>query len=81
MELFAAEGASVVFGDVLDDEGRSVERRITEAGSEAVYVRLDVTSEDDWTAAVDTDGARFGKPYVLVNNAGIASYEKIEETS
>ena len=80
-ELFAAEGASVVFGDVLDDEGRSVERRITEAGGEAVYVHLDVTSDDDWTAAVDTAEARFGKLDVLVNNAGIANDEKIEETS
>ena len=80
-ELFAAEGASVVFGDVLDDEGRSVERRISEAGGEAVYVHLDVTSDDDWTAAVDTAEARFGKLDVLVNNAGIANDEKIEETS
>ena len=80
-ELFVAEGASVVFGDVLDDEGRSVERRITEAGGEAVYVHLDVTSDDDWTAAVDTAEARFGKLDVLVNNAGIANDEKIEETS
>lgn len=80
-ELFAAEGASVVFGDVLDDEGRSVERRITEAGGEAVYVHLDVTSDEDWTAAVDTAVARFGKLDVLVNNAGVANDEKIEETS
>lgn len=80
-ELFAAEGASVVFGDVLDDEGRSVERRITEAGGEAIYVHLDVTSDEDWTAAVDTAVARFGKLDVLVNNAGVANDEKIEETS
>ncbi len=80
-ELFAAEGASVVFGDVLDDEGQSVERRITEVGGEAVYVHLDVTSDDDWTAAVDTAIARFGKLDVLVNNAGIANDEKIEATS
>ena len=80
-ELFAAEGASVVFGDVLDAEGQSVERRITEAGGEAVYVHLDVTSDDDWVAAVDTAEARFGKLDVLVNNAGIANDEKIEETS
>ena len=80
-EIFVAEGARVVFGDVLDDEGRSVERRITEAGGEAVYVHLDVTSDDDWTAAVDTAEARYGKLDVLVNNAGIANDEKIEETS
>ena len=80
-ELFTAEGASVVFGDVLDDDGRSVERRITEAGGEAVYVHLDVTSDSDWTNAVDVAESRFGKLDVLVNNAGIANNEKIEDTS
>ena len=80
-ELFTSEGASVVFGDVLDDEGRSVERRIAEEGGEAVYVHLDVTSDSDWTAAVELAESRFGKLDVLVNNAGIANAEKIEETS
>ena len=80
-ELFTAEGASVVFGDVLDDEGHAVERRITEAGGEAVYLHLDVTSDGDWTAAVDLAESRFGKLDVLLNNAGIANAEKIEDTT
>ena len=80
-ELFVAEGASVVFGDVLDDEGQSVERRITEAGGEAVYVHLDVTSDADWEDAVHTAEARFGRLDVLVNNAGIANAESIEDTT
>ena len=80
-ELFVAEGARVVFGDVLDDEGQSVERRITESGGEAVYVHLDVTSDADWEDAVATAEGRFGRLDVLVNNAGIANDEKIEDTS
>ena len=80
-ELFVAEGAKVVFGDVLDDEGQSVERRITESGGEAVYVHLDVTSDGDWEDAVATAEGRFGRLDVLVNNAGIANDEKIEDTS
>ena len=80
-ELFVAEGARVVFGDVLDDEGQSVERRITEGGGEAVYVHLDVTNDADWEDAVDTAEGRFGRLDVLVNNAGIANDEKIEDTS
>ena len=80
-ELFVAEGAKVVFGDVLDDDGQSVERRITESGGEAVYVHLDVTSDADWDEAVATAEGRFGRLDVLVNNAGIANNEKIEDTS
>ena len=80
-ELFVAEGARVVFGDVLDDEGQSVERRIAESGGEAVYVHLDVTSDADWDEAVATAEGRFGRLDVLVNNAGIANNEKIEDTS
>ena len=80
-ELFVAEGAKVVFGDVLDDEGQSVERRIAESGGEAVYVHLDVTSDGDWEDAVATAEGRFGRLDVLVNNAGIANDEKIEDTS
>ena len=72
--MFVREGAKVVFGDVLDDEGRRVEAEIAAAGGEAVYVRLDVTDEDSWREAVGTAVSRFGKVDILVNNAGIASW-------
>ena len=72
--MFVREGAKVVFGDILDDEGRQVETEIAAAGGEAVYVRLDVTDEDAWREAVGTAVSRFGKVDILVNNAGIASW-------
>ena len=80
-KLFAREGAKVVFGDVLDDEGKQVEAEIAELGGEALYVHLDVTSEADWRAAVDTAVSRYGKLDLLVNNAGIVLRKGIEETS
>ena len=49
-----------------------------EAGGECVFVRLDVTSEDDWAAAVGTAVSRFGKLDILVNNAGISITGGIE---
>ena len=69
--LFALEGANVVFGDVLDDEGMAVERQIRELGGNASYVRLDVTSDDDWAAAVELAEERFGSLDIVVNNAAI----------
>ena len=70
-KMFASEGASVVFGDILDEEGRRVEAEIQEAGFEAAYVHLDVTQEEDWRRAMDVVASKFGKLNILVNNAGI----------
>ena len=70
-KMMASEGAKVVFGDILDDEGKMVESEISEVGHEATYVHLDVTKEADWKAAVDTAVDRYGKLDILVNNAGI----------
>src|SRR6266436_3791257 len=80
-KLFCREGATVVFGDVLDDEGHKVEAEIRAAGGEAMYVHLNVTSEADWRAAVDTVVRTYGKLDILVNNAGILIRKGIEETT
>jgi len=65
-----AEGARVVIGDILDDEGGKV---ADELGDAARYVHLDVTNPDDWSAAVEATVAEFGRLNVLFNNAGIAN--------
>src|SRR5262249_57478428 len=49
--LFVREGAAVVFGDVLDDDGKKVEAEIRASGGRATYVHLNVTRETDWRAA------------------------------
>ena len=72
-KLFAQEGAKVVICDLREEEGRQVEAEITKAGGEAMFLRMDVTQEQDWSDAVDRTVARFGKLDVLVNNAGISA--------
>jgi 3alpha(or 20beta)-hydroxysteroid dehydrogenase len=67
--LFVAEGARVVLGDVLDDEGEAV---AAELGAAAGYCHLDVTDEVAWAAAVETATRRFGRLDILVSNAGIS---------
>ena len=69
--LFAKEGASVVIGDILEDEGKKVEAEINEAGGHAHFDRLDVTQEDQWQRVVDATTTMYGKLDILVNNAGI----------
>jgi len=75
--LMAQEGAKVVVGDILDDEGMKVEAEIRELGGEATYVHLDVTKEDDWIKAVELTESRYGKLNVLVNNADISLGEQV----
>jgi len=80
-KLFAREGAKVVLGDVLEAEGQKVEAEIRGNGGEAIFVRLDVTSEADWARAVQTATSRFGRLDILVNNAGIGGPGRLEETT
>ena len=74
---FIAEGARVVFGDVRDDQGKFVAAKLDEGSGR--YVHLDVTSEDDWAAAVTATEEAFGRLDVLVNNAGILTFAPIAE--
>ncbi len=79
--MFAEEGASVVIGDILDDQGRQTEAELQELGYNVTYVHLDVTSESDWEAAVQAAIDTYGKLDVLLNNAGILIRKNIEETT
>ena len=48
-------------------------------GDAAAYRHLDVTSEDEWAAAVADAEERFGPVTVLVNNAGILDFAPIHK--
>jgi 3alpha(or 20beta)-hydroxysteroid dehydrogenase len=74
---FVAEGARVVFGDVLDDRGEYVAAGLGEQSCR--YLHHDVTSEDDWAAAVALATDAFGRLDVLVNNAGILTFARIAD--
>ncbi len=76
---FASEGAKVVIADVLDDDGNAIAADI---GDAATYVHLDVTNEEEWTAAIALATSTFGGIHVLVNNAGIlGAFAPIEQLS
>jgi NAD(P)-dependent dehydrogenase (short-subunit alcohol dehydrogenase family) len=67
--IFAREGARVVIADLLETEGREAAKAI---GDAARFVKLDVTDEAQWQAAVAFAERELGKLDVLVNNAGIS---------
>ncbi len=68
--LFVREGAKVVLGDIDEKSGQKTAEKIRESGGEAVFVRLDVTKENDWIGAVKCAVSNFGRLDILVNNAG-----------
>jgi 3alpha(or 20beta)-hydroxysteroid dehydrogenase len=72
--MLVAEGAKVVIGDILDEEGEAL---AAELGDAARYIHLDVTQPDQWDAAVALAVGDFGLLNVLVNNAGIVALGKI----
>jgi 3(or 17)beta-hydroxysteroid dehydrogenase len=77
--LLAREGARVVLTDVNEEAGRAL---AAEIGAEnAMFVRHDISSEEDWISAIQQTQERFGGLDVLVNNAAILAIATIEDTT
>ena len=79
--LFAREGARVVLTDIKEEMGRKTAEQIQAQGGEALFLRHDVTSEEEWQEVVHTAVAHFGTLNVLVNNAGTGARFTVEETT
>jgi NAD(P)-dependent dehydrogenase (short-subunit alcohol dehydrogenase family) len=79
--LFAREGAKVVLTDIKEEMGRKSAEQIRTQGGEALFLRHDVTSEEEWQEVVHTAVAHFGALNVLVNNAGTGARFTVEETT
>jgi NAD(P)-dependent dehydrogenase (short-subunit alcohol dehydrogenase family) len=76
--IFAREGARVVVADLLEAEGKEVAKAI---GDAARFVKLDVTAEAEWQAAIAYAEREFGKLDILVNNAGISGTYQADLTN
>lgn len=77
VRTMVAEGAQVVFGDVLEEEGQALER---ELDGRAAFLRMDVTEPTAWEEAIDRAQA-FGPLNVLVNNAAVVHMASIVDTT
>ncbi len=67
---FVEEGAKVVLTDIDDERGEATAADIIEAGGDAIYMRHDVSCEQDWDRVIGSTLTRHGKLDVLINNAG-----------
>jgi NAD(P)-dependent dehydrogenase (short-subunit alcohol dehydrogenase family) len=67
---FSEQGANVVIAGRRISEGENVVREIQSAGGNALFVRTDVSREDDVIALVEKTVAAFGALHIAFNNAG-----------
>ena len=79
--VLSANGAKVVIVDLDAEKGQQTADEICAGGGQAWFIRADVTSEEDWQAAVAFAVDRGGRLYVLINNAGINIRKPVEEMS
>ena len=77
VRLFVENGAKVVIGDVLDEDGQAL---ADELGDAADFVHMDVSQQQDWDNAI-ARAQSFGDYNVLVNNAAILHMASITDTS
>jgi len=75
---FVADGMTVVLADIDIAGGEALAE---ELGDQALFVTLDVRSEEAWLTALGQIRKRFGTLHVLVNNAGVTTVGTIEELS
>ena len=72
---FAKEGCKVVVSDYVEDkDGKNTVDEIKKLGSDAIFVKADVSKERDVKNLVDKAVKKFGKLNIIVNNAGIVSF-------
>jgi hypothetical protein len=73
--MFASQGAAVVVADLNQEAGMETVQLIHEQGGHAVFIKTDVSKEQDCKAMVDCAESTFGKLNILFNNAGIMHME------
>jgi 3alpha(or 20beta)-hydroxysteroid dehydrogenase len=73
---FIEEGAKVVITDI---NLEAAQKLADEVGENAIALKLNVSSADDWKEVVEKTEEKFGPVTVLVNNAGIGIFKLLED--
>jgi 3(or 17)beta-hydroxysteroid dehydrogenase len=77
--VLAREGARVVLTDISEVAGEAAAESIRAAGGDAVFMRHDVASEEEWRSVLARVEADYSRLDVLVNNAGLVIMETPEQ--
>src|SRR5690625_5178993 len=77
---FAEEGAKVVITDINENDGNKALEELKSVNDDALFLRHDVTKEEDWKSVVSQIVDEYGRLDILFNNAGIYIIKPIVET-
>ena len=73
---FVEEGAKVAIFDVLADDGEALAKELSRDGTEAIFLKVDITKEQEVQAAIGKVVETWGRLDILVNNAAITGVNK-----
>ncbi len=76
-QVLAEAGAQVIIADLDSDNGQRVEAEL----GNAAFIEVDLADEASITGACAETIARFGSPWILVNNAGLQNRELLLEAT
>lgn len=80
-KVFVEEGAKVVVVDWDSEAGIATADELCKSGGEAIFVKCDVSNEENVKAMIQATLNKFGCINILVNNAGIGVYKSVLDTS
>lgn len=80
-KLFAKHGASVVLLDINESQGEKAVEEIAAEGHKAIFMKCDVTNEDNVSSVINSIDEKYGKIDVLFNNAGVTVRKTVVDLS
>lgn len=78
VNVYLEEGAKVVFCGRREDKGKAIEEGLKAKGYDCLFVKADMTKEEDIANLFDVTVKTYGKLDILVNNAGVLKNFELE---
>lgn len=69
--LFSEEGSSIVIADIDENSGEKTRADIVKKGGKAIFIKADVSREEDVKNLINKTMDTFDKLHILYNNAGV----------